>query len=75
MVILGCYYLYKGSGQFLKPFILVALMVALISRMFFLQDPEIVTTNMVMRAFIPLVINSLFVALAYWIERKKEKIE
>jgi len=74
MVILGCYYLYRGSGMFLKPFILVALMVALISRMFFLQDPEIVTTNMAMRAFIPLMINSLFVALAYWVERKKERI-
>jgi len=47
----------------------------LISRMFFAQDPEIVTTNMTMRAIIPLIINSIFVALAYWVERKKEKIE
>jgi len=74
MVILGCYYLYKGSGIFFKPIILVALMVALISSMFFSQDPEIVTTNMTVRAIIPLIVNSLFVALAYWVERKKERI-
>jgi len=74
MVVLGGYYLYRGSGRFIKPFILIALMIALISKMFFLQDPEIVTTNMVIRAAIPLIINSIFVGMAYWIEQDKESV-
>ncbi len=74
MVVLGGYYLYRGSGRFIKPIILIALMIALISKMFFLQDPEIVTTNMVIRAIIPLIINSIFVGMAYWIEQDKERV-
>ena len=51
--------------------ILIVLMVAVLSGMFFSQDPEIAATNMTMRAIIPLVVNSIFVVLAYWTERKK----
>jgi len=74
MVVLGGIYLYRGSGKFVKPAVLIALMLALISKMFFWEDPEIVTTNMVIRAVIPLIINSIFVGLAYWIEREKESV-
>jgi len=71
MVILGGYYLYKNSSKYFRPIILIALMVVVLSGMFFSQDPEIAATNMTMRAIIPLVVNSIFVVLAYWTERKK----
>jgi len=71
LVVLGGYYLYKNSGKVIRPVILIILMVAVLSGMFFSQDPEIATTNMAMRAIIPLVVNSIFVVLAYWTERKK----
>jgi len=70
IVVFGCYYLYKGSGVIFRPIILVAFMVAILSGMFFSQDPEIAATNMAMRAIIPLAVNSIFVAMAYWLERK-----
>jgi len=69
MVVLGCYYLYRGTNKIIKPIVVTSLMLIFISKMFFFQDPEIVTTNMMVRAIIPLIINSIFVALAYWIER------
>lgn len=72
LVILGGYYLYKNSGKVFRPIILIALMVVVLCGMFFSQDPEIATTNMAMRAIIPLVVNSIFVVLAYWVELKKE---
>jgi len=71
LVILGGYYLYKNSVKVIRPIILIVLMVAVLSGMFFSQDPEIAATNMMIRAIIPLVVNSIFVVLAYWTERKR----
>ena len=72
IVIAGFCYLYKGSGMLFRPLILIVLMFVLISKMFFSkEDPEIVTTNMTIRAIIPLIVNSIFVAMAYWVEQKK----
>jgi len=71
LVLFGGYYLFKNSANIIRPIILISLMILILSGMFFAQDPEIAATSMTMRAIIPLVVNSIFVALAYWTERKK----
>jgi len=74
LAIFGGWYLYKNSGRLFRPIILISLMLLVLSGMFFAQDPEIAAKNMTMRAVIPLVVNSIFAALAYWTERKNNLV-
>lgn len=73
MVAGGAVFLYRKSSWSLPSFLLIGLILFSYYRMIFSPEPEIIKTNMQLRAAVVLISYLFFIALAFWGERKNSK--
>lgn len=70
MLIGGAVFLYRKSFWTLRPLVLTGLILFSYYQMIFTPEPEIIRSNMPLRALVVLISYLVFIALAFWCEPK-----
>jgi len=73
LVVIGFFYLYFGTHRSKKDLVLAVLIIFAFSVMLFAPEPEVIQSDMKIRALVVLVSYLIFYALAYWSEFPSRK--